>query len=151
MKNHVLLKVQRIPRWALSSTSHSYSLTSFRRDHHLERCWLVECRMIWVTIQRSSERSLTHFITADTAWHRWTCAMTSLEGFVRNAPVFAPCCCLAAGPNIARTLWAFRAEYSDWLWRSDWLNEAARVIGSPESSIVLNQDYYCENTRLAQH
>ena len=49
----------KVPYWALSLASFPF-LTSFRSDQHMALHWLVECKMIRVSLQHSNECSLLH-------------------------------------------------------------------------------------------
>lgn len=93
------------------SASHSFSNTSFRPDHHVVVCWLVECTMNRVWFQRSEECHLPHSIAADILSSPVNVHYL-FTSFVRNPPRLSLCFyVLACWFDIAANLRDFRAEY----------------------------------------
>ena len=128
------LMKERVVCWALSPASF---LTSFRSDHHVVPCWLVECMMSWVRFQHLSDWNLPHLITADISHQQFMYAIAYFKGFVQNQQVFRSLAMLLfCEESMAATLRLFCRGYCVIL-----ICSTAQVLCSLEASIckcVLN-------------
>ena len=50
----------RVLHWTVSLHSHSCSPTSFRPNHHVALCWIIECIFIWDWFQQADEYTWPH-------------------------------------------------------------------------------------------
>ena len=56
---------------------------SFRPDHHVVPCWLVDDTRTWVRLEHSNERKLFHLIAADFPRHQFPWAHLLVVGMLR--------------------------------------------------------------------
>ena len=103
----------------------SYGPTGCRSYRLALLCWLVDCTMVSLWFQRSSDSNLPHVISADTSGHQ---RRGTLEGCCsESTSPSLRCYALACGPNMATAVPAFCAHCFEW--RSDWLKLHRELAG----------------------